>query len=358
MLSKKDVNFVIVTGEMDLFMVSKARDVLKICAKDLEKKPKEYLFPKVPSTVKENTLIFIYGWFGLLNDDLCSLDTAENVCKTLIEICELKPTVKVAICMRRNMFFKYSKILKNPLFSKCEHIALTNSELDKEYEDYLDTLKRNCEVNQCPCGDINSAMLKSNENEDFIGMPLKVEILSKNHDPTFIRNFIENRDILKTVTDYLTDLAQNDPPVYQWLMYICLKGYFSRQKSFDKDLIKKIDFEISLSTFDTHFLGKLQKYLRIWYQSHKSDQTYVFGHPFIYICAFHSLFKTNKDIVMKHCRIDAILQLVRPKSMKLSYAEVAADDSDIKTFKIRLSKRGLSKEYKDHPLVRDEVQHT
>ncbi|XP_078336204.1 uncharacterized protein LOC111133377 isoform X3 [Crassostrea virginica] len=348
-LSKEDVNFVLVTGEMDHFMVSKARDLLEKCAKELKKKPKEYMFPEIPSTtVKGNTLIFTYGWFGLLNDDLCSLDIAKHVCKVLTKICQSKPTVKVAIGMSQKMYLKYVANLESPLFSKCKHIAIKNSDLTTDYEDFFKTVKQNCEVDQCPCSGLNSDMLKSDEYENLIGMPLKVEIISKYHDPQIIRSFIEKRDILSAMTDHLTALAQNDRPIYEWLMYICLKGYFSRHQSFDKELVKKIIFEIKLSTFDEHF-EKLKQFVRVWHQK------YVFWHPFIYICAFHSLFKTNKGIVMNHCRVDAILQLVRPKSMKLSYVEVAADDSDIKMFKNRLLKLGLTNKYKDHPLLNYEV---
>lgn len=38
----------------------------------------------------------------------------------------------------------------------------------------------------------------------------------------------------------------------------------------------------------------------------------VFRHVLLYLCAFHSLFKTHPKLAMKHCNINAVLQIVRP----------------------------------------------
>lgn len=78
---------------------------------------------------------------------------------------------------------------------------------------------------------------------------------------------------------------------------------------------------------------------------------YVFWHPFIYICAFHYQFYKDPEFVMKHCNVDAIVQLVRPNGFTTSYFEVAADDNLVTLFNERLRFLGKLEEYAHHPLV-------
>lgn len=78
---------------------------------------------------------------------------------------------------------------------------------------------------------------------------------------------------------------------------------------------------------------------------------YVFWHPFIYICAFHYLFNKDQNLVMRHCNIEAIFELVRTKGAKVSYFEVIADDSMVTLFKARIRSLGKNKEYTHHPLL-------
>ena len=82
------------------------------------------------------------------------------------------------------------------------------------------------------------------------------------------------------------------------------------------------------------------------------EAQYVFWHPFIYICAFHSLYQKDKDLIMRNCNVDAILQLVRPRGFKTSYIEVSADDQAVNMFNNRLRENNLVEKYKGHPLVK------
>lgn len=59
---------------------------------------------------------------------------------------------------------------------------------------------------------------------------------------------------------------------------------------------------------------------------------------------------------MKHCNLDALLQLVRPKDVKISYFEVAADDRCAMMFNERIVSLGIKQEYAYHPLVRIEIE--
>lgn len=59
---------------------------------------------------------------------------------------------------------------------------------------------------------------------------------------------------------------------------------------------------------------------------------------------------------MKHCNVDAILQLVRPNEVQTSYFEVVADDQYAMLFIERLSSLGIKQEYVCHPLVQIEMK--
>ena len=125
--------------------------------------------------------------------------------------------------------------------------------------------------------------------------------------------------------------------IYDWITYICLKGQFSRSEPFDEDLVKNLNLEISSSCFDEHD-SSFQRYFRLLYRDQQINVTtdharYVFWHRFIYICAFHALYK-DKEIVMTHCNVDAILELVRPigHSVSNSCIEVAADEHCVHLF--------------------------
>lgn len=78
---------------------------------------------------------------------------------------------------------------------------------------------------------------------------------------------------------------------------------------------------------------------------------YVFWHPFIYICAFHHLFEKDPKLLIQHCNVDAILQLVRPEGTTTSYFEVTADDRCVTLFNERIRQLGKEVEYARNPLV-------
>lgn len=54
---------------------------------------------------------------------------------------------------------------------------------------------------------------------------------------------------------------------------------------------------------------------------------------------------------MKHCNVDAVLQLVRPIGTKTSYFEVAANNKCVTLFNERIRRLGKEEEYANNPLV-------
>ena len=69
-VSAKDVKSIVVIGGIGNMMSSTARSVMETCAMQMQWKSKQFQFPDVPTTVDNKTIIFVYGWFGLWNDNL------------------------------------------------------------------------------------------------------------------------------------------------------------------------------------------------------------------------------------------------------------------------------------------------
>lgn len=228
-----------------------------------------------------------------------------------------------------------------------------------EYLRYLnDQIKKPCQRTDCACKRLKYAMLREGKDR-VIGMPLKIRIIEKYHE--LIPTYLHHWDMLKVLIDHFTVIEKNreNRYLYEWIVYICLKGKFTRE-SFDKNLVKEIDFTIDKLSFDEKD-SKLCKYIRMRNSDKQKNippenAQYVFWHPFIYICAFHFLFNKDPEFVIKHCNVDAILQLVRPKGFKTSYFEVIADKRCIALFNERIRLLGKEDVYTQHPLIQINVE--
>ena len=263
--------------------------------------------------------------------------------------------------MRSHTYSKYQDQLEeygSSLF--CNKINLTKEELLEDHLKYFKKLQENCRKSECQCQKLTQDMLLHGGDE-LIGMPLKVEVISKYHDPELLDSYLKNWDIKEAMLAHFEALERNEKPIYEWIMYICLKGHFSRSEAFDREMVNKIQFDIKLSSFDEHY-GQLRRYIRVWFWDPQKvsvyDAKYVFWHPFIYMSAFRYLYNKDKNIVMSYCNVHAILELVRPssyikKGTPSSYIEVLADDADVEPLRKRLRKLGLLTKYKDHPLLND-----
>ena len=335
--------------------MSTARFILEASALRMKWESKQCQFPEVPTSVNDKTVVLVYGWFGLWHDDLCSQDDAKAVCEKLNKLLE-NDNLKVIIAMRSDTYSKYMTELKNyyPLF--CNKVDLSTEKLLDDYLNCFKRLKDSCIITQCQCHNLTEEMLRKGKDK-LIGMPLKVEIISKYHEHCLLQSYCDDWDILTAMTAHFKALEENERPIYEWIMYICLKGHFSRSGSFDKDLVKKVQFKIKIASFDEHY-GQLREYIRLWFSDPQNvSAQYIFWHPFIYISAFHYLYKKDETIVMNYCNVNAILQLVRPSSyMNIgisSYIEVSAGEANVDSLRKRLRKLGILNKYKDHPLLKD-----
>lgn len=358
-LSENDVKSIVVFGGIGNMMSSTARYIMEKFAMRMKWKYAQYQFPEKPDTVDEKTIILVYGWFGLWNDNLCFRNEAKDVCEHLTKILKDKSEVKLILVMRSDVFSNHKGDLEkyHSLFSN--KFNLHDEHLSDDYSEYFKMKTKSCKVDKCKCHELNIAKLRHG-NDELIGIPLKVEIILKYHDhDELLKSYSDSWDILTAMIDHFKALEKHETSIYECIMYTCMIGYFSRTESFDEELISKMKFQIQLSSFDKHS-KHLHRYLRVWSDSENvstEDGPYFFWHPFIYICAIHYLYKKNKSIIMNHCNVDAIMQLVRPNSWKinktLSYIEVCADAEDVELLRERLQKLGLLEIYRDHPLFKD-----
>ena len=110
-LSQEHVQSIIVLGTYGNSVSSTSRSILRKCAGMKQWKFLQYRFTEIPNNVAENTILFIYGWFGLWNDDLCSLDRVKMAFQTLKDIMKRTNNIKIIIGMRSDLYKKYHQEL-------------------------------------------------------------------------------------------------------------------------------------------------------------------------------------------------------------------------------------------------------
>lgn len=115
MLSKKEVKSIVVLGKFGSSVSSTSRSI----SEKLQKTPKnrmnwnslECRYTDIPISVDEKSIMYIYGWFGLWNDDFCSVNKANNACQSLIRILNETRNVKLILGMRSDLHKKYHQEL-------------------------------------------------------------------------------------------------------------------------------------------------------------------------------------------------------------------------------------------------------
>lgn len=363
LLSRQKVRSIVVVGKFGNSVASTSRRILKKFQKRRNWKSHECRYTDIPDIVEENTIMFVYGWFGMWNDDLCSVHRVIGACQSLIRILNETNNVKLIIGMRSDLNKKYHEEL-NEVDNQNKSLFHYEINLDsggdvgkdKEYSRYFKKkIKKPCKQRDCACKRLKYEMLREGE-DTVVGMPLKISVIKEYHE--LIPQYLDNWDILRVMRDHFTAL-ENDREkrsAYEWIMYVCLKGKFCRSDPYDTNLVKEMSFEIEQSSFNENN-KELCRYIRMRNSDKQrnvapENAQYVFWHPFIYICAFHFLFHKDPEFVMKQCNIDAILQLVRPKGFKTSYFEVDADDRCVTLFNERIQSLGITQEYVYHPLFK------
>lgn len=73
-LSSKDVRSIVVVGKFGSSVFSTSRRISERFKLEEKWKSMECRYTNIPDNVEENTIIYVYGWFGMWNDDLCSVN--------------------------------------------------------------------------------------------------------------------------------------------------------------------------------------------------------------------------------------------------------------------------------------------
>ncbi|XP_062614089.1 uncharacterized protein LOC134275811 [Saccostrea cucullata] len=358
-LKKQDS--LLITGKLGTAVTSTADSIMEeYVKKNTDWKVRHSKYQELPVRFDPKTIYFVYGWFGLWNDNPCDLDAVILAFNTLTNAHKGKKN-KFIIGMRSDVNKRYASQLErfeDNLLHNSISLDSVNFLRDKGYEVFFnEKVKGSCEDKNCKCKNLKFDML-TKEKENKIGIPLKMNVLAKHHN--MIAEFVKRKNIKETVKEHFKSLKDTDGLLYQCLMYVCMKGELKRSAALDKGIVSKFKFEISKKVFEES-MPNLESYIRM--KNSEKQQgiqpeaaTYVFWHSFIYICAFHTLFETNPDEVMTCCNIDAILQLVRPESAeshKKDYFVVIADQERVKLFQKRVKDDGMEDEVlAKHPLLK------
>ena len=348
----------LITGKLGSAVTSTAESIMKEFIKSgSEWKFRIHKYTDLPVEFESKTVNFVYGWFGLYNDDPCSVRGVVLQCNHIANAFKYKSKkhVKFIIGLRSDFQSLYHKDLEQfneDLLHYKLNLDTVDKTRDKGYEEYFEKrIKAPCKKSGCKCKTLKIEMMEKKDSK--IGIPLKLAILANDHE--LIPQFMEMRSFKKTLKTHFCSLKKSDEKLYQIIMYVCLKGELKRSEEIDKDIVGNLHYEITKENIGEK-METLEKYIRMRKSEKRQSvapekATYIFWHPFIYICAFHALFESNPDEVMTYCNIDAILQLVRPeRENREDYFTVSASSAKVKLFKSRLKPEELQ-DYAAHPLL-------
>lgn len=147
LLSRDEVRSIVVLGKFGNSVTSTSQCIAKKFQKMMKWKYHECRYTNIPGNLEERTVMFIYGWFGMWNDDLCSIQTTKNACQFLMRILNTTKSVKLILGMRSDLNKKYYQELNAELDD--QNTSLVHYEInldsgsdvckDKEYISFLNT---------------------------------------------------------------------------------------------------------------------------------------------------------------------------------------------------------------------------
>ena len=139
-LSQEHVVSIIVLGTYGNLVSRTSRSIMKKYAWTKQCKCLQCRFSEIPNDVEENTILFIYGWFGFWNDDLCSLDRVKIAFQNLKDIMKRTKNMKTIIGMRSDLYKKYHQELGkySDLFQKELFLDSVNIHKDADFFKYFE----------------------------------------------------------------------------------------------------------------------------------------------------------------------------------------------------------------------------
>lgn len=318
------------------------------------------------SPLTDGKIIFVDGWFGLWNENPCDITYVRDNLEALRQCTKTLQRFKIILGIRDDVYEKYKKTFTDylPIKRRLDLDSIQpnqNKELKQQLKDNLSRV--NCKEPHCKCATLKIQDIK--DKDDNVGNHLKVEILANNHN--LITKFMDSADLFETLVSHFDDLKHKTRCLYECLMYIVIKGKYKEGEEIEKRVCIDFDFRITPESFNE--CESIDKYTKRMLEnelvniqtvatSNDPDSSYiVFRHVLLYLCAFHSLFKSHPKLAMKHCNINAVLQIVRPGNNWQDKNDtkfcVTADEECVTYFYDEVVKNSTDLEsITDHPLVK------
>lgn len=315
----------------------------------------------------DNTVYFIDGWFGLWNDNPCERESVKKSFGLIFQEREKNEGEKFVVGLSSEIRKTYAQFFEENmvLFSPSETILLDRSSKKKKekVKSRLDAIKKNCSTAECQCHKLE---LKHILDGKQLGPHLIINLVKLDHSLATVL-IDESQTPLDYMTEHFRSLHRKDEELFKGILYLVLNGVYdekefgslnvgeftiTRENMTNKKLkayTKRIDLKSSTQqksklapTWSSLILGS----------SKERNIVHVFWHNFLFICAFRACYYSIPEIVMPHCNLDAILQLVRPIGQGENFT-VEADVELITSFyekRIR-GVKSLEVSVGEHPLV-------
>lgn len=315
----------------------------------------------------DNTVYFIDGWFGLWNDNPCERESVKKSFGLIFQERDKKEGGKFVVGLSSEIRKTYAEFFEENmvLFPPSETILLDRSSKKKKekVKSRLDDIKKKCSKAKCQCHKLE---LKHILDGKQLGPHLIINLVRLDHSLATVL-IDESQTPVDYMTEHFRSLIRKDEELFKGILYLVLNGVYD-EKEFsslnvgeftitsenmtNKKLeayTKRIEFKSSTQqksklapTWSSIILGS----------SKERNVVHVFWHNFLYICAFRACYYSFPEIVMPHCNLDAILQLVRPIGQGEHFT-VEADVELITSFyekRIR-GVKSLEVSVGEHPLV-------
>lgn len=316
----------------------------------------------------DNTVYFIDGWFGLWNDNPCERESVKESMGVIFQERDKKEGKKLFVVGLSSEIRKtYSEFFEENevLFSPSETILLDRSSKKKKekVKTRLDALKKKCSKAECPCHKLELEHIIDGKK---LGPHLIINLVSLDHSLATVL-IDESKTPLDHMTEQFGSLYTEDEKLFKGILYLVLNGVYDEE---DFSSLNVGEFTITRDNMTNPDLEAYTKRIQfknpeqqksklaptwssiILGSSKERNIVHVFWHNFLYICAFRACFNLFPEMVMMHCNLDAILQLVRPIGQGVNFT-VEADVELITSFYEKRIKvvRALDVNVGEHPLV-------
>lgn len=316
----------------------------------------------------DNTVYFVDGWFGLWNDNPCERGSVKENLDLIFQEGSKKEKTKFVLGLSYEIKKTYEEFFEQNgvSFSPSETIVLDRSSKKKKekVKSHLDAIMKKCEETECKCHHLR---LKDILAVKKLGPHLIIKLVDLDHSlaPVLIDTSMTP---LQAMTEHFQSLYKKDKELFKGILYIVLNGLYDEDEDFSSITVG--EFRITKENMTNPELEAYTKRIELknseqqksklaptWSSiilgsSKERNIVHVFWHNFLYICAFRACYNLFPEMVMMHCNLDAILQLVRPIGQGGHFA-VETDVELITSFYEKRIKvvRALDVNVGEHPLV-------